>query len=102
MINDEIRTLLDAPASGADAPSLDAIEDTLTSGYARALALEAERRQLERKIAEVAAELGGGSGDRSSELATLGRRLADADGDIAHLRELLASLRTRASELRAI
>jgi hypothetical protein len=102
MIHDEIRLLLDAPAYGHDAPSLDAIEHTLTAGYARALALEAERRRLERQIAEVASELAGESSERTSELATLGRRLADADCDIAQLRGLLSSLRTRASEARAI
>ena len=46
MIQEEIRTLLDAPPTGDDAPSLDAIEHTLTAGYARALALEAERWRL--------------------------------------------------------
>ena len=43
MIHDEIRSLLDAPADGDDAPTIDTIEDTLTAGYAKALALEAER-----------------------------------------------------------
>ena len=59
MIHDEIRSLLDAPPDGEDAPTIDAIEHTLTAGYARALALEAERWRLERRIAQVAAELGG-------------------------------------------
>jgi hypothetical protein len=101
MIHDEIRSLLEAPACGDDAPSLDAIEHTLTAGYARALALEAERRRLERQLAEVASDLAGASSDRSSELAMLGRRLADADGNIAQLRGLLSSLRNRAAEVRA-
>jgi hypothetical protein len=43
MIHDEIRDLLDAPPTGEAAPSLDHIEHTLTTGYATALALEAER-----------------------------------------------------------
>jgi hypothetical protein len=101
MIHDEIRSLLNAPPSGDAAPSLDAIEDTLTAGYARALALEAERLRLERKIAEVAAALAGDSSKQTSELATLGRRLADADSHIAQLRGLLSSLRSRAAEVRA-
>jgi hypothetical protein len=102
MIHDEIRTLLDAPPSGDDAPSLDHIEHTLTAGYATALALEAERWRLERKIAEVAASLtDGGSELRHSELAQLGRRLSEADGDLAALRSLLSSLRMRADVVRS-
>jgi hypothetical protein len=101
MIDDEIRSLLDAPPTGEDAPSLDAIEHTLTSGYASALALEAKRLRLERKIAAVVAELEGSSGADHSELTTLGRRLSAADGDLTRLRELLSSLRSRADEVRA-
>lgn len=101
MIQEEIRTLLDASPNGEDAPSLDDLEHTLTAGYARALALEAERWRIERKIAELAASLGGDSGKgQHSELASLGRRLSVADGDLTHLRGLLSSLRTRADEVR--
>lgn len=102
MIHDEIRNLLDAPPTGEDAPSLDAIEDTLTAGYANALALEAERWRLERRIAEIAVKLSGESNDfKHSELASLGERLSVADGNLARLRGLLSSLRIRADELRA-
>ena len=101
MIHDEIRQLLDAPPSGDDAPSLDAIEDTLTAGYARALALEAERWRLERKITEVAAHIAQQPGDSTSELAQLGERLSAADGNLSQLRGLLSSLRSRADEVRA-
>jgi hypothetical protein len=101
MIQDEIQDLLDAPPTGEDAPSIDAIEHTLTSGYATALALEAERLHLERKIAAVAAKLGEGSGGAQSELSELGERLSSADGDLVQLRSLLSSLRTRADEVRA-
>ena len=102
MIQDEIRTLLDSPPVGEDAPSIDAIEHTLTAGYARALALEAERWRLERRIAEVAVDLGAKSqNDEHDELTQLGQRLSSADGDLTMLRELLASLRSRADELRA-
>jgi hypothetical protein len=101
MIQDEIRTLLDSPPSGEDAPSLDAVEHTLTAGYATALALEAERWRLERRISQAAAKLGDTSGEpQHSELAQLGQRLSAADGDLSHLRGLLTSLRTRADELR--
>jgi hypothetical protein len=101
MIHDEIRSLLEAPPTGEEAPSLDDIEHTLTSGYATALALEAERLRLERRIAALAARLGEGSSGPHSELTTLGRRLSVADGDISLLRGLLSSLRTRADEVRA-
>jgi len=102
MIHDEIRSLLEAPPEGEDAPTIDDIEHTLTAGYARALTLEAERWRLERKISQVAAQLGGKSqDDEHSELALLGRRLSAADGDLSNLRELLSSLRSRADEVRA-
>src|SRR2546430_17314357 len=102
MIHDEIRSLLDAPAAGEDASGIDAIEHTLTAGYAKALALEAERWRLERRIAEAAAKLGGeGSELQHAELATLGQRLSAANGDLARLRGLLSSLRTRADAIRS-
>jgi len=102
MIQDEIRSLLDSPPAGAEAPTIDDIEHTLTAGYARALALEAERWRLERRIAEVAAELGRKPDEvEQSELAQLGQRLSAADGDLSKLRGLLSSLRSRAEEVRA-
>jgi hypothetical protein len=101
VIHDDIRILLDAPPTGADAPTLDHIEHTLTSGYARALALEAERRNIERKLADVASRLGDETTDEdASALAQLGQRLSAADDDLIRLRALLASLRTRADEVR--
>ena len=102
MIDDEIRSLIEAPPTGEHAPSLDDLEHTLTAGYASALALEAERWRLERKIAEVVAKLVDDRSDpRAEELASLGQRLSDAHGDLSRLRELLASLRTRADAVRA-
>jgi ubiquinone biosynthesis protein UbiJ len=102
MIHEDIRNLLDAPPTGDEAPTLDHIEHTLTSGYARALALEAERRRLERKIADLAARLAQEITDEdATQLAKLSQGLADADADLTRLRALLASLRTRADEVRA-
>jgi hypothetical protein len=102
MIHDEIRTMLDTPPEGEEAPTIDAIEDTLTAGYARALALEAEHWRLQRRIAEVAAKLGAKSpGDEHTELIQLGQRLSAADGDLSQLRGLLSSLRSRADEVRS-
>ncbi len=103
MIENEIRTLLDAPAAGGQAPSLAHIEDTLTAGYARALALEAERWRLERRMAEVVTAFADEEDAvNSSELTRLARRLKRASGDLADLRSLLASLRQRAAEVRAV
>ena len=102
MIQDEIRMLLAAPASGTEAPSLAAIEHTLTTGYAEALALEAERWRIERRIGAIGAVLGEGEqGGRASELATLSRDLARTQKDLTRLRALLASLRERAADARA-
>ena len=101
MIHDEIRHLLDAPTTGAGAPTLATIEHTLTAGYAEALALEAERWRIERQIADVATRLGNEITDEdASELARLGRCLSSADGDLNRLRTLLVALRTRANEAR--
>lgn len=94
----EIEALLD----GAHAPSLDELENTLTSGYAAALALEAERWRIERGIAEAASTLGDGEAQGpTQELARLGRRLSVAADDLETLRALLASLRDRADAARA-
>ena|SRR5436190_7821565 len=101
MIHDEIRHLLDSPAAGAGAPTLAAIEHTLTAGYAEALALEAERWRLERRVAEVASQLDGTDGEQTDELVGLGRRLSVADRELRGLRTLLDSLSDRAAAVRA-
>src|ERR671923_271163 len=86
---DEISQLLAAPADGAEAPPLARLEDTLTAGYARALALEAERWRLERRIGEVASALQDESSElRTDEIAKLAARLSDADGELSRLRGL--------------
>src|SRR6266496_138506 len=91
MILDDILHLLEAPPTGEDAPSLDRIEHTLTEGYARALALEAERWHLERRIRDVATRLGHEATDEdAAELGGLGQRLSTADDDLSRLRTLLS------------
>jgi hypothetical protein len=81
----------------ADAPTLARMEDILTEGYARALALEAERWRLERRIGEVARE---GRTDIGEELKSLGTRLTRADGELSELRSLLGTLHERARAAR--
>ena len=81
----------------AEAPTLARLEDTLTEGYARALAIEAERWRLERRIGEVARE---GRSDVSDELRSLGTQLTRADGELVELRSLLGTLHERARVLR--
>ena len=73
------------------------MEETLTEGYARALALEAERWRLERRIGEVARE---GRDDIGEEIRSLGSRLTNADGKLAELRTLLGTLHERARSAR--
>src|SRR5919197_6718893 len=101
MIHDEIRQLLAAPVTGPSAPTLAAIEHTLTAGYAEALALEAERWRIERRVSEVAALLGDGDAASADELAALGRKLSGTDRELSGLRSLLDSLRDRAAKVRA-
>src|SRR5262245_9763031 len=102
MVTDEIRDLLAAPDPMEAGPFLDRVDDTLTSGYAQALALEGERWRVERRIAEVLAELAAESSDmRIAELSTLVQRRTSTEEHIVALRTLLASLRARRSEIRA-
>jgi hypothetical protein len=96
----EIEALLDDVSPRA----LDEIEDTLTTGYAAALALEADRWRIERRITEIAAELGGEADfelHRAEEMVTLAQRLSSADTDLIRLRERLALLREVADAARA-
>jgi hypothetical protein len=94
---DEISSLLALPPGH---PGLAAVDDTLTAGYAQAMALEAERWRLERRIGEVAGEVAAGTG--VDELVHLARRMSAADGEISRLRTLLQSLHDRARELRFV
>jgi hypothetical protein len=92
-LRDEIAELLRMPENGAGAPSLDVIESTLTHGYAEALALEAERSRIERRLGEVARDAGEVSAHSvAAELVALSQRLDTADGELAQLRTLLQNL----------
>jgi len=77
-----IEDLLDAPTSGAAAPSLASLEHTLTEGYAEALALEAERLRA------------------TDELVTLATRVTRADVELGKLRAMLDRLQARTRALR--
>jgi hypothetical protein len=89
---------IEAVLEDRDETRLDRLEHTLTSGYAAALALEAERWRIERRIAEAAA-LVQGSGD-AEEIAVLARSLNTAEADLTRLRSMLTALRERATAAR--
>src|ERR1700748_1469012 len=92
-LREEIADLLGMPENGAGAPSLDAIESTLTNGYAEALELEAKRTRIERRLGEVARDAPDEA--RVSEFAKLSKCLESADGELARLRSLLRTLQAR-------
>jgi DNA repair exonuclease SbcCD ATPase subunit len=100
-LRDEIAELLRMPENGAGAPSLDAIESTLTHGYAEVHALEAERWRIERRLGEVARDAGDVSAHSvAAELTQLSERLETADGELTRLRSLLRNLQDRRRSLR--
>ena len=92
---------IEALLSERGKPGLEQLEDTLTSGYAAALALEAERWRIERRISEVAALLGEGKRGGTKEIVKLAERLNAADADLARRRGMLSTLRDRADAVRA-
>jgi hypothetical protein len=93
-----IDSLLEASPERDDADVRAHMETTLTDGYAKALALEAEHWRLQRGIGAIAADLGEGfNGDRMEELAAFARRLALTQEELASLRETLRCLRDRLS-----
>jgi hypothetical protein len=92
----QIKALIGAPTR-----DLDAIERTLTDGYAYALSLEAEKWRLEKRINEVAQSLpAGDTAQKARELAALARRVEGSVVDLTRLRLLLMDLRRHADEVR--
>ncbi len=86
---DRIRVLLqDQPAERE--PSADVLEHTLTDGYARALALDAERLHAEGEIRRLA-----GSDEHVGEVRILKARLSLLEEELSHLRGLLGTLAGR-------
>src|SRR5207253_2950791 len=101
MIENHIRMLLDAPAAGADAPTLAHLEEMLTTGYARAMAIEGEQWRLQRRIVDVAVRLAEEYNElQARELRKLARELKDVEEDLAGIQALIRSLRARANEAR--
>jgi hypothetical protein len=101
---DETRALIDRVHAMIEGQAHDraAIEDALTEGYARALALEAERRRLELRITKLAVGLSSDrNGERVSELEDLAGRRTRADGELSRLRGALGSLREQLAARRA-
>jgi len=97
---EQIVELLGMPEQGTDAPTLARIEDTLTSGYAQALALEAERLRLEKRLSEVARGAKVGLDEIPRELMSISDQLAYADGELTRLRAVLDRLHERARAAR--
>ena len=95
---DRIRALLDGRAADPGGVLTD-VEDTLTDGYAHALALEGERRRIERRMAELARTVE--RPEETGELRRLATRLIGAEAELTKLRGLLADLRRLADARRA-
>jgi hypothetical protein len=84
-----------------DQPGREHIDETLTDGYACALALDAECRRLESRISENAVHLGAESGvEQALELSALARLLTRRRRELDSLRDLLAVLRTGVHQAR--
>ena len=83
---DRIRALLNHEGNGSESRT-DEIEDTLTTGYARALALEGDRRRTEERISELAGHEG-----HVAELRTLKAGLRRTEEELTQLRDLLRVL----------
>ena len=88
---DRIAELLSLPEHGSGSPSIQAIETTLTDGYAEALALDAERWRIERRLGETA---------NRKERARLAKRLETTHAELVELRSLLRALHPRARAAR--
>lgn len=75
------------------------MEHTLTDGYALALALEAERLRMARRMAELARTVE--HPEETGELRRIATRLIGAETELSELRGLLADLRRYAEARRA-
>jgi hypothetical protein len=99
---EQIDELLAEPSSKEEPATLARLERTLTDGYAYALALEAERWRLERRMSELAGELHEGNQElKTKELALLSNRLSSNASVLSGLRGILLQLRARATAVRS-
>jgi predicted nucleic acid-binding Zn-ribbon protein len=96
---ERIRALSDEPKVGGSRRRLAEIDRTLTDGYARALALEAEVLRIRKRQSELAWTLRDPAG--AHELQALAVRLAAAEDELARLRSALRPLHDCADALRA-
>lgn len=95
---DRITALVDERTDGAPEGLLGTIENTLTDGYAQALALEGEILRVEKEIGLAVARIK--RGDDVTPLVTLGHRLFAAEQELNRLRARLETLRRRADDVR--
>jgi ABC-type phosphate transport system auxiliary subunit len=97
---DDLSERINALISGSTG-DLAQIENTLTDGYARALALEAERWRLEKRVSEVTQSLPLGDLEQMVvELGALTKRLDENADELVKLRAQLADLRRCAENVR--
>ena len=80
---------------------IERVEDTLTAGYAHALALEAQQLRLERRLWRLARGPGDEPDVLAHEAVELSDLLGDVERELSSFRALLVTLRDRARELRA-
>lgn len=90
LLFDRIRVLLDRQRSDSAVVLNDAVEHTLTDGYAGALRLEGERERMRKRIRELAADAE--SAEHARELQTLMGRLHRTEEELTRLRDLLRVL----------
>lgn len=99
---EQIDELLADPSTEEPA-TLARLERTLTDGYAYALALEAERWRLERRMSKLAGEMHEGNQElKAKELAAVSSCLSNNASMLASLRGTLSQLRARATEIRSM
>jgi hypothetical protein len=87
-----------AYAPDSPPPTWPEVEELLTEGYARALALEGERADIERRIGTLVG--GYCEGNSTTELRALSARHAELDRNVRWLRSLLAELHEFGSDVR--
>ena len=96
---ERIRLLAEAPPDNGSRRRLAEIDEALTDGYARALALEAEAWRIRRRQGELALVLRDPA--QAHELQALAVRLAAAEDELGRLRRALRPLHEHADSLRA-